>query len=88
MFYDKIVKAKSDIWVVNGGWVQGKYAEGRRLEKQEVQNLVEKVINGQLNGVSTHKSQYFNFQVPDHIEGVEDNMLYPERGWVDKALYD
>ena len=38
---------------------------------------MEIVISGQLKDVQTHKMQYFNFDIPSHVEGIQQDWLYP-----------
>ncbi|HSH45887.1 MAG TPA: phosphoenolpyruvate carboxykinase (ATP), partial [Longimicrobiales bacterium] len=76
------------VWLVNTGWTGGPYGVGERMKLAYTRRMVAGALAGELDDVSTHADPAFGVQVPDHIEGVPDDVLHPRRTWSDPADYD
>ncbi len=75
-------------WLVNTGWIGGKYGVGERISIKETRKMVRAVLNGTLDGVEMRKDPVFGFEVPTSCPGVDPKLLNPREMWDDKAAYD
>jgi phosphoenolpyruvate carboxykinase (ATP) len=78
----------SRVWLVNTGWSGGAYGVGKRMKLSFTRAMVRAALAGQLDSVSTHSDSVFGLAVPDHIQGVPDEVLRPRDTWADGAAYD
>lgn len=86
----KIEEHNSDVYLVNTGWVGGKYGVGRRMSIQKTRKCIDAILNGDIaNGnVDMQKDPIFGFNVPIELDGVEKEICNPRESWVDKEEYD
>lgn len=70
MLYDKIKKHDCNVWLVNTGWINGKYGIGSRIPFKNSLNIIDKIINGTLEKIPTYKFRCFNFEVPETCPGI------------------
>ena len=43
--------------------------------------MVDAINIGSLDNAPTYNFKYFNFKVPEHIDGIGEELLHPEKGW-------
>lgn len=84
----KILKYDVDCWLVNTGWVGGKYGVGKRISIRHTRNLLNAALDGKLTDVEYYTDSVFGFRVPKTCPEVPEDVLYPSRAWPDKAAYD
>ena len=84
----KILKYGVDCWLVNTGWVGGKYGVGKRISIRHTRNLLNAALDGKLKNVEFYTDPVFGFHVPKTCPEVPEDVLYPSRAWPDKAAYD
>lgn len=88
--YADLLKTKLDthnpsVWLVNTGWVGGKYGVGERVPLKISRLCVNAILN---NTIQTYtKYIYFDLTIPTKIEGVDSNLLNPELMWKDKLEF-
>ncbi|MBW3552383.1 MAG: phosphoenolpyruvate carboxykinase (ATP) [Gemmatimonadetes bacterium] len=75
-------------WLVNTGWTGGKYGEGKRMNLAHTRRMVTAALTGELADVPTHRDPVFGLEVPDHVDGVPDEVLRPRDTWKDPEAYD
>ena len=75
-------------WLINTGWVGGKYGAGKRIAIQETRKMVRAVLNDGLREASFRKDDMFGFEVPKTCPGVDARLLNPRDSWPDPAEYD
>ncbi len=85
---DKIDTHGATCWLVNTGWTGGAYGTGRRMPIRATRALLTAALNGSLAQARFRSDANFGFDVPLHLDGVEDSLLDPRRTWADKAAYD
>ena len=84
---DKIDKHGSITWLVNTGWTGGDYNTGYRMPLKYTRRMVRWILSGEHEDAIYHKDPIFNLSVPNHIEGMPDNFLYPGENWEDQELF-
>ncbi|MCX6600732.1 MAG: phosphoenolpyruvate carboxykinase (ATP) [bacterium] len=84
----KVLRYGVDCWLVNTGWVGGKYGVGKRISIRHTRNLLNAALDGKLKNVEYYTDPVFGFQVPKTCPEVPEDVLYPSRAWPDKAAYD
>ena len=78
---DKIIKHKVNCWLVNTGWVGGKYGVGKRCDINVTRNIVNSIHDGSLLMEEYQEFPIFNLQTPKKYE-------LPRDKWENKKLYD
>ena len=69
-------------------WTDGRYGVGKRISFSDSLRIIEQINDGSLEKVPTYTFKYFNFEVPESVDGISEDVLYPERGWNSKVEYD
>jgi len=87
MLADKLHKHKANAWLLNTGWVGGKYGVGKRISIKATRAIVDAINNGSLAKEETEVLPGFGLHVPKRCEGVPSELLFPANGWADKAAY-
>ncbi len=90
--YANLLKQKIDghgvtTWLVNTGWTGGDYHSGYRMPLHHTRRMINWILSGGYQGVSYHNDPIFNLSVPDQIEGIPPDLLYPGRTWKDQAQF-
>ncbi len=87
MLADKIHHHKVDVWLVNTGWIGGKYGIGRRIPLKYSRGIIDSIHSGELTKAEYEHSPIFNLAVPKSCSDVPSDILHPERCWEDKTAY-
>ena len=83
-----IAKHGASCWLVNTGWTGGAYGVGKRMSITHTRALLSAALAGELNNVTYRTDPFFGLQIPEHVNGVPDEVLDPRTSWADKAAYD
>jgi phosphoenolpyruvate carboxykinase (ATP) len=75
-------------WLVNTGWTGGAYGTGSRMSITHTRALLRAALAGELDQASFRIDPSFGLEIPEHVEGVPDEVLDPRTAWSDKAAYD
>jgi phosphoenolpyruvate carboxykinase (ATP) len=91
--YANLLKAKieqhgTDVWLVNTGWTGGDYNTGYRMPLQHTRHMINWILSGKHNIAEYHQDPYFNLTVPNEIDGIPQELLYPERTWTDQEAFN
>lgn len=91
-FYADLLKRKilhHDVrcWLVNTGWVGGKYGIGKRISIKHTRALLDAALEGKLEDVEYREDSLFGFRVPKSCPNVPENVLYPESAWSNSEAY-
>ena len=84
---DKMAKHGARCWLVNTGWVGGKFGVGKRISIRHTRNLLNAALEGKLSDVKYRKDKLFNFEVPVTCPDVPEDVLIPETSWGNKDEY-
>jgi phosphoenolpyruvate carboxykinase (ATP) len=85
---DLIHKYDVNCWLVNTGWSGGPVGEGDRMPIKATRALLSSALDGTLNSAEMRKDQFFGFEVPLFVDGVDETILVPRNTWSNKDNYD
>ncbi|KON86661.1 phosphoenolpyruvate carboxykinase [Sporosarcina globispora] len=88
MLGEKIDEHNAKVFLVNTGWTGGEYGVGERMKLAYTRAMVEAALEGELNNVETVKDGIFGLEIPQHVTGVPDEVLQPNKTWADQAAYE
>jgi len=91
-YYANLLRAKmekhgANCWLVNTGWVGGKFGVGKRISIRHTRNMLNAVLNGHLDNVEYRADKLFGFHVPVTCPNVPEEVLIPENSWGNKQDY-
>lgn len=84
---EKIRKFKPNIWLVNTGWINGKFGVGQRIPMKYTRAIVDAINNGELISAELSDFPVFDMKIPTSVTGVPSEILNPYNSWKDKAGY-
>ncbi len=85
---EQMDKHGSRAYLVNTGWVRGKYGVGERMDLPSTRKIIDAILDGSIEKSECEIMPVFNFQIPKTLPGVDSAILNPRNGWKDKAEYD
>jgi len=85
---EKVEKHQSNVWLVNTGWVGGKFGEGERISLVHTRAILDAIHDGSLLNEEYENMPIFNLQIPKNIKGVPKQILNPRDSWRNKKNYD
>lgn len=80
-------KYKSEVYLINTGWIQGPYGVGKRISIKDTRTIVSKALEGKIPHEFRHDT-VFNLMVPKKIPGINKKLLDPRSLWKNKNEYD
>ncbi len=84
----RLEETGAKVYLVNTGWTQGPYGQGgQRFDIPTTRAVVKSIVTG-----AAAKADYtilpgFNLAIPQHLEGVADEVLDPRKNWENLAQY-
>jgi phosphoenolpyruvate carboxykinase (ATP) len=84
----KIDQHGAAIYLINTGWVGGKYGVGKRISLEANRRIIDAILSGQLDQTQFTVLPIFNLYIPAQITGVDPQIFNPRNLWKDKADYD
>ncbi|MBF0105421.1 MAG: phosphoenolpyruvate carboxykinase (ATP) [Deltaproteobacteria bacterium] len=87
MLKDRVLKHGSRCWLVNTGWVGGRFGVGKRISIRHTRNLLNAALSGALDSVAYRKDRLFGFEVPLTCPDVPQDVLEPATAWGNKDEY-
>lgn len=87
MLKERMLKHKVNVWLVNTGWVGGRFGVGKRISIKHTRNLLNAALDGLLDNVEFRKDKLFGFYVPLTCPNVPNDVLEPSNSWGDKNDY-
>ncbi len=82
-----IKKYKSDVYLINTGWIGGAYGTGKRISIADTRAIVTAVLENTIPEEYRH-DPIFNLSIPKKIPGIASKLLTPKNLWKDKTAYD
>ena len=91
-FYANLLRQKAErsgarIWLVNTGWVGGKFGVGKRISIRHTRNMLNAALEGKLDNVEFREDKLFGFKIPLTCPEVPDDVFEPSNAWGDKKEY-
>jgi len=84
---EKMLRYGVNCWLVNTGWVGGRFGVGRRISIRHTRNLLNAALDGRLLEVPTRADVLFGFAVPTECPDVPADVLVPENSWGNRNEY-
>ncbi len=85
---EKLKKHKVNVWLLNTGWVGGKYGVGSRIKLSYTRALIAAALTGELDKVEYGTTPFFKLNFPKSCPGVPAEILEPRNAWADKADFE
>lgn len=79
---------KTNVWLINTGWTGGPYGEGSRFPLKITRQIIRSIQANTLNDAKTEADPIFGLRIPLEINGVERDMLQPQKTWKDQSAYE
>jgi Phosphoenolpyruvate carboxykinase (ATP) len=73
---------------VNTGWTGGPHGVGSRMKLTHTRRMLSEAIAGNLNEAAFQQDPVFGLWIPDRVDGVPSELLFPRNTWADKDAYD
>jgi len=83
-----IAKNGASCWLVNTGWTGGAYGVGKRMSIAHTRALLRAALAGELDNATYRTDPFFGLSIPEHVNGVPDEVLDPRSAWADHTTYD
>ncbi len=83
----KVTQHGSQVWLVNTGWTGGDYNTGYRMPLPHTRRMVNWILSGEAKEAEYHIDPIFGIAVPNEIDGVPSELLYPIKTWEDKDAF-
>lgn len=80
-------KYETRAFLVNTGWIGGKFGIGHRIPIKETRNIIRAILSSRLDEVESRHDKIFNLFVPKYVPGVDEKILDPSISWIDKQSY-
>lgn len=87
MLKERMLKHNANVWLVNTGWVGGRFGVGKRISIRHTRNLLNAALEGKLDNVEYRKDKLFGFEVPTSCPDVPQDVLEPSNSWGSKDEY-
>jgi phosphoenolpyruvate carboxykinase (ATP) len=87
MLKQRMLKHNANVWLVNTGWVGGRFGVGKRISIRHTRNLLNAALDGKLDKVKYRKDKLFGFEVPLSCPEVPEDVLDPSSSWGSKDEY-
>ena len=87
MLKQRMLKHNVNVWLVNTGWVGGRFGVGKRISIRHTRNLLNAALEGKLDKVKYRKDKLFGYEVPMTCPDVPEDVLFPENSWGNKDEY-
>ncbi len=85
---DRMKRHGAKAYLVNTGWSGGAYGVGKRMSLKITRRIIDAILDGTMDKATYAKFPIFGFEIPNHIEGLEDKILNPRNTWADGKAYD
>ena len=85
---EKIARHGANCWLVNTGWTGGPYGVGERMSISHTRAMINAILDGKLNKVTTNPDPIFGLHIPENCPGVPFEVLNPRNTWKRPEEYD
>ncbi|MAW07963.1 MAG: phosphoenolpyruvate carboxykinase (ATP) [Halobacteriovoraceae bacterium] len=76
-----------NVWLINTGWTAGPYGEGHRYPIPVTRNIIRSVQSGKMDETEFKVDEIFNLELPQHVDGIDDDVLHPHKSWKSQEDY-
>lgn len=83
----KMEEHKTNVWLVNTGWIGGSYGVGNRISLPYTRSLIQAVLNNEFQSENFTSDAFFGLDIPTSCKNVPSEILNPYNNWEDKEAY-
>jgi phosphoenolpyruvate carboxykinase (ATP) len=89
MLAERMQSTNANCWLINTGWVGGKYGTGSRCPLKYTRAIINAIHSGSLASPSTEYTKFdvFGLNIPVKVDGVPDEILDPRKAWKDQDAF-
>ena len=84
---EKMEKHNANVYLVNTGWVKGKYGVGERVKLSISRKCISAILDGTIDNNGYTNNNLFDLAIPNKINGIDENLMNPIDSWEDKEDY-
>ncbi|GGF10132.1 phosphoenolpyruvate carboxykinase (ATP) [Chishuiella changwenlii] len=84
MLSNKVEATGINVWLINTGW----NGQKKRMSLKDTRAVINAALNGDLDNIEYRQDQYFGFEVPVSINGVEADKLNPATSFESQEAYE
>ena len=77
-----------ECWLVNTGWIGGRYGIGERISLSYTRALINAALSGLATRSRFETERVFRLSIPKECPDVPSKLLHPRQNWRDKRAYD
>ena len=88
MLADKMETTKASCWLINTGWVGGKFGTGSRCKLSYTRAIINAIHSGSIADANYTTYDIFGLQIPTSVQGVPDAVLDPRLAWEDTEAFE
>lgn len=85
---EKMDKFNTPVYLINTGWVGGKYGDVERVPLKYTRAMVSAALNNDLNNVEYIYDKRFHINIPVSCPNVPDEILNPAKLWKNTEEYE
>ncbi len=87
MLKGRMLQHEANCWLVNTGWVGGRFGVGKRISIKYTRDLLDAALTDKLDDVEYRKDKLFGFEMPVTCPEVPQKLLEPSGSWENKDDY-
>jgi phosphoenolpyruvate carboxykinase (ATP) len=84
----KIREHNCNVYLVNTGWIGGKYGVGERISIDNTRYCIDSILDGSINNCEFRTDKIFNFEVPVKLGKLDKEICNPVESWDSIDEYD
>jgi phosphoenolpyruvate carboxykinase (ATP) len=88
MLGERMQRHNAQCWLVNTGWVGGRFGEGKRMDLPHTRAMISAALSDKLAKVEFVEHSVFGVAMPKSCPGVPAEVLDPRGMWKDPGAYD
>ncbi|MFH1699263.1 MAG: phosphoenolpyruvate carboxykinase (ATP) [Candidatus Zixiibacteriota bacterium] len=88
MLKNKILRYSPQCWLVNTGWIGGKFGVGKRISIPQTRAVIHAAADGSLDDAKYIEDPVFGFKIPEVCKDIPKNILCPEQTWDNPDKYN
>ncbi|KAH8922400.1 ATP-utilizing phosphoenolpyruvate carboxykinase [Atractiella rhizophila] len=88
MLAERMDETKANVWLINTGWVGGKFGQGKRCPLKYTRKIIDAIHDGTLAKGEFETFPIFDLAIPKSLENVPDELLDPKKAWKDSEKFE
>ncbi|OAV89766.1 hypothetical protein PTTG_28547 [Puccinia triticina 1-1 BBBD Race 1] len=88
MLAERMDKVQAKCWLINTGWVGGKFGVGLQCSLKYTCKLINVIHNGSLAKAKFENFDVFNPSIPKSLPEVPNTVLNPAKAWKNTSPFE